>query len=129
MVSRLSVVGKMNVRRGQVASKIIVAVILAASFRPSAHASAVPSPYSYFADKNEAALTDAAINGDAIKVSRLIKSGVSPNDVSKDGIPILAWAYLANNKTGFKALLDAHANPEVLIPRRFPSYLGASIIE
>jgi len=82
------------------------------------HASGVPSPYDYFPTKKEADLAFAAIHGNSSDVAKLISEGANPDASSKDRIPILGWAYLAHDKSGFKALLDHHANPEIAITHR-----------
>jgi hypothetical protein len=95
---------------------------LSATFCSALAASGVPSPYKYFDDIKAALLADAAINGDTGEIDRLIHNGVDPNTLSKDGAPILAWAYLAGSRYGFEELLNQHANPGIQIMRQGETY-------
>jgi hypothetical protein len=98
---------------------------LVSAFRPIFADSTIPSPYAYFSDSKDAALTEAAMKGDLATIDQSIKEGGNPNAISKDGLPIIVWVLFAKNQEGFKALLDHHANPEAAIKHRLmpPSVL------
>jgi ankyrin repeat protein len=98
--------------------KLVIIASIGFALVKDLQASGVPSPYDYFPAKNEADLAFAAIHGNSGDVAKLIAEGANPNASSKDGIPILGWAYLAQSKAGFKALLDCHANPEIAMVHR-----------
>lgn len=56
-------------------------------------------------------LVRAAVRGDTSEVKRLVATGVNPNTVGQHDITPLWWAAWAENLDGFKALLEAGANP------------------
>jgi len=73
-----------------------------------------------FADPKVAALARAACDGDAGRVAALVKEGVDPNAIGKEGVgpggvrevvtPLL-WALDCQSLPGMEALLDAGADP------------------
>jgi len=70
------------------------------------------NPKDYF-EGSAAELAEAAMQGDAKEVTRLIKEeGVNPDtSFGKDGMPLLAWPILTENPEGLKALLENGADP------------------
>lgn len=64
-------------------------------------------------------LARAAARGDTTEVKRLVATGVDPNTVGQHDITPLWWAAWAENLDGFKALLEAGANPNFRRPDGF----------
>ncbi len=64
-----------------------------------------------FADPQVRALADAACEGDAVEVKRLVGQGVSVNARGDKKFTPLLWALTCRNEAGMKALLDAGADP------------------
>ncbi len=65
-----------------------------------------------FSDAKTKALVDAACSGDVEGVQRLVKAGADPNAEGLLGMTPLGWSIGCENFRGFRALLDAGADPE-----------------
>lgn len=70
----------------------------------------------FFQSPNVRALATAAARGDTAEVARLVKTGVDPNSVGRDGMVPLVWVMGARSHTGMRALLAAGANPNAAGP-------------
>jgi ankyrin repeat protein len=64
-----------------------------------------------FSDPAAARVAEAVASGDTASVDTLIKSGASPDAIGDQGVSLLQWAMLNQNKPGFDALLAAGADP------------------
>lgn len=64
-----------------------------------------------FSDRQVAALADAAAEGDLAAVDRAVEAGADVNAVGIDDATPLFWAIGAQNKEGFKRLLEHGADP------------------
>lgn len=73
-----------------------------------------------------AALAAAAARGDTAEVAALVRRGANPNAVGREGMTPLAWAILAHNLDGGRALLAAGADPNRRDPDGY-SALGLAI--
>jgi len=63
-----------------------------------------------FSDARTVALANEALSGDSTRVRALVAQGANPNAHGQDGVTLLEWALLRQNKGAMKALLDAGAN-------------------
>jgi len=70
-------------------------------------------PREAFSDPSVVALAYAAQTGNMQEIDRLVAAGVDVNTVGRDGVTPLYWAFLAQNKAGFKRLLEHGANPNL----------------
>ena len=66
-----------------------------------------------FSDAQVVALATAAQNGDVAEIDRLVAAGVDVNTVGREGVTPLLWAFFAQNKPGFKRLLEHGATPNI----------------
>lgn len=64
-----------------------------------------------FADPRVVELTQAATQGNADTVARLVKAGVTVNAMGHEASTPLLWALYVNNLVGMEALLKAGADP------------------
>lgn len=62
---------------------------------------------------SEQRLAEAAGQGDAATVKRLIGEGANPNAVSAKGMPLIAWPLHRKNLEGVVALLENGADPQL----------------
>jgi uncharacterized protein len=67
-----------------------------------------------FSDERVVALVEAALVGDADKVTLLAKQGVNVNAVAENGATPLFWALNARNRRGVEALLTVGADPNLV---------------
>ena len=65
----------------------------------------------------DAALADAAACGDAGDVRAAVARGADPNAIGRREMPMLLWPVLAGSEAGFRALLEAGADPNLRIDR------------
>ncbi|MBI5773159.1 MAG: ankyrin repeat domain-containing protein [Verrucomicrobia bacterium] len=65
----------------------------------------------YFPQKRQAELAVAAEKGQTSKINTLLQAGADVNARGKDGMTVLLWCYLKQNKKGFACLLEHGANP------------------
>lgn len=79
-----------------------------------------------FADPNVRALANAACEGDAAEVKRLVGQGVSPSARGKDGVGPLLWALSCRSEPGVRALLDAGADPNQAAGNYTPVLVAAT---
>lgn len=68
---------------------------------------------SAFPDATQAALAQAAADGDAAAVRSQVQAGANPNAAGDEGVLPLQIAMLAQSKAGFTALLEAGADPNL----------------
>lgn len=73
----------------------------------------VLDPGEAFSDPQVVALALAAQNGDVEEIDRLVTVGVDVNTIGRQGVSPLYWALLAQNKRGFKRLLEHGASPNI----------------
>jgi len=71
----------------------------------------------YFEPGLPVEMARAAARGDAAKVSELVKKGADVNEPGRDGMTLLMWAFLKQNKTGFRALLENGADANLITER------------
>jgi ankyrin repeat protein len=64
-----------------------------------------------FSEPAAARVAEAVASGDTASVDTLVKSGASPDAIGAQGVSLLQWAMLNQNKPGFDALLAAGADP------------------
>jgi ankyrin repeat protein len=67
-----------------------------------------------FSDEKVVALVEAALAGDAEKITSLEKQGANVNAIADNGATPLFWALNARNHRGVKALLTAGADPNLV---------------
>jgi ankyrin repeat protein len=67
----------------------------------------------FFESKPLLALAEAAANGQVDKIKQLLAEGADLNVQGKEGMTVLFWALVNENKKGFQSLLEAGANPNV----------------
>lgn len=65
----------------------------------------------FFKDKKVVALAKAIHKGDREKIKALIREGVDPNSIGKDGTSLLFWAIMVDSTKGFDFLLQEGADP------------------
>jgi ankyrin repeat protein len=65
----------------------------------------------YFPLKAQAELAIAAEKGKTAKISTMLQAGADINAAGKDGMTVLLWCFLHQNKTAFEYLLEHGANP------------------
>jgi ankyrin repeat protein len=105
--------------KGNCDNGCVVICILLLSYGCSSHSSDLPggggrlNPSEGFADPQVVALAKAAQLGDIAEIDRLVSAGVDVNTLGREGITPLLWAFISQNKDGFKRLLEHKANPNV----------------
>jgi ankyrin repeat protein len=72
----------------------------------------------YFSDAKVAALAVSAARGELERIDQLIAKGADPNGEGEEGMTPMEWAMRAQNKAGFRHLLDRGANPDSLARSR-----------
>jgi uncharacterized protein len=86
--------------------------LLAACNLPAAPKTSTWDANDYFKGK-AVELADAAMQGDAKEIKRLMKEeGVNPDNIFSEGaMPLIAWPILTESPEGLKAMLENGANP------------------
>ncbi|ADZ92253.1 ankyrin repeat domain-containing protein [Marinomonas mediterranea] len=69
----------------------------------------------FFEDQKSIDLSIAAARGDERAIKQLLSEGARINDTGKDNMTSLMWAFGARNRTGFQALLENGADPNIII--------------
>jgi ankyrin repeat protein len=69
----------------------------------------------YFEDPLQRALIEAVEGRDASKVRTVLEQGADVNAVGREGMTPLFWALAKQNLDGFKVLLEAGADPNVVV--------------
>ncbi len=66
-----------------------------------------------YADKQALVLVKAAVDGDVAKVKRLVSEGANQNHLEPGKVPMLIWTICADSLEGYRALLEAGADPNL----------------
>jgi uncharacterized protein len=91
---------------------LVLISLLAACNLPAAPKTSTWDANDYFKGK-AVELADAAMQGDAQEIKRLMKAeGVNPDSIFGEGaMPLIAWPILTESPEGLKAMLENGANP------------------
>jgi ankyrin repeat protein len=69
----------------------------------------------YFSDPQMVALAEVVSQGDVQQIDKLVAQGADVNARGKDGLTLLMWALISENKASFKRLLEHGADPNLYI--------------